>query len=87
MTEEEISEKVQQIVEDKKKFIKLDARWAFKPQYELATRTTIALVRLRDGGRVAMPHLEPRRNENEEFKLALRIIKEVEAILNKREGR
>ena len=70
-------EKAVQAILGGKAFIKIDARWAFKSQYELCDRKTIALVRLRDSIRVAMPHLEVRPSDPEEFKIALTIIKEV----------
>jgi hypothetical protein len=68
------------IVFGKRKTIKIESLWHYKPKYQRINKEWVpALVRQRDQCRVAMPHLEMS-GDPAEFEVALAVIREVKRL-------
>ena len=78
LTEEEMSA----ILKGKKKTVKVDSIWDLKKDH----KGRIALFNRIGGMRTAMPHLTATDRESEEFKLALKIIKQIKEAMDVRKS-
>lgn len=74
------NEELERIISGDKKTVKVDSIWDFKRSY----LGTIALTHRIGNMRYALPHLKGNECEPEEFKAALKIIKQINKAMNGR---
>ena len=75
-------DEVANILSGKKRTVKINNIWDFKKSY----LGRIALFSRAGGIKIPMPHLSALDNEPEEFKCALKIIKQIQAALEEKNG-
>lgn len=71
-------DEVDRILSGKKRTIKINGIWDFKKEH----LGRIALFNRSGNMRIPMPHLIANANESEEFKCALKIIKQIQAVID-----
>ena len=83
MTEEQITKKAQSLI-DGKRSVKISGIWDYKKAGYLGRG---CLERRSGGVGLAMPHIQLKESQKEEYQIALKIIKEVERIQWAKEGK